>query len=146
MPAYLYVIGPVDGPFKIGFANDVQKRLSAIQTSTHVDLSLHATIAVDNPREAESIVHDCLSQHLIRGEWFRCSKSEAISAIENAFGKVTTFENLDRENENYSFFLSSFEAMAPVNREQFARLYGISDASAVTLAKHRTAQIMEGRV
>jgi hypothetical protein len=146
MPAYLYVIGPVNGPFKIGFANDVQKRLSALQTSTHVELNLHASIAVDDPRKAESAIHERLDKYLIRGEWFRCSKSEAISIIESTFGKVIEANPSDREAENYSFLLSRFDALAPVNREYFAKLYGISDASAAALAKHRTAEIMIGRI
>lgn len=82
MTSNLYVIGPADGPFKIGHAGDVLVRLSGIQSGHHQQLVLHASRPTQTPRECEAKAHNRLAAYRLRGEWFDCPLEEACRAIE----------------------------------------------------------------
>ena len=78
---YVYFIGPVGGPVKIGFTTYVEDRLRSLQTGSHLDLVLWASIEGTLRIEAE--YHENLKNDRIRGEWFATSDS-VILAIKSA--------------------------------------------------------------
>ena len=57
------------GPVKVGYANDVRRRLADLQTASFQRLRLVASMPGDRAAEAE--VHKRLNHLRIRGEWFR---------------------------------------------------------------------------
>jgi uncharacterized protein YlaI len=80
----VYVIGPGDGPYKIGLARNPENRLSSLQTGHHQDLFIHWTFGMLKKAEAQFIeraAHSSLKDKRVRGEWFACSVKEAIDAI-----------------------------------------------------------------
>lgn len=81
MSYYVYAIGPKDsGPTKIGFTNDLEKRLRAIQTGNPTKVIIHHYIEFDNEkdmRKAEKALHRTLAHHREKGEWFNILPEEA---------------------------------------------------------------------
>lgn len=65
---YVYFIGG-EGRVKIGFANNVAKRLSALQTSCPFELRLLASFQGKMKRERE--FHERFAALRMSGEWFR---------------------------------------------------------------------------
>lgn len=84
--AYVYVIGPVDGPQKIGFADDPKDRLSLFQTGNHARLSVNYSLPLArvDVRRVEQCAHFLLQERRVRGEWFDVSPEEASDAISKA--------------------------------------------------------------
>ena len=67
---YVYFIQAGDGgPIKIGSATDVEQRMSDLQVGSAQELRLLAKVPGGYRREGE--LHDFLSKHHIRGEWFQ---------------------------------------------------------------------------
>jgi hypothetical protein len=79
MKEFVYFITSEGGPIKIGRATDVQKRLSALQTSNPETLFVVGVI--HSELHSESSVHRRFEHLRLRGEWFRRS-SELITFIE----------------------------------------------------------------
>lgn len=73
---YLYVVKPKykDGPFKIGIARDLGKRLDNLQTAHHEQLEAFLAVEMDNPRELEKALHRQFRDYRIRGEWFAANR------------------------------------------------------------------------
>jgi hypothetical protein len=71
MKIYFVRLG-VDGPIKIGIANNVVKRISAIQVSCPADLFTMGTRESDKEQvlKWERGFHDIFNNYKIRGEWF----------------------------------------------------------------------------
>ncbi|HWG80743.1 MAG TPA: GIY-YIG nuclease family protein [Stellaceae bacterium] len=83
---FIYVIGTITGPFKIGIAARPEARLRQLQTGNHFKLSLFDTIPVrtaDAPR-VERNIHKALSAHHLSGEWFEVSRERAVAAVADA--------------------------------------------------------------
>lgn len=57
-----------DGPIKIGWTVDPQKRLAQLQTGSHVRLFILGTI--EGSSAGESTLQKRWAQYRIRGEWF----------------------------------------------------------------------------
>lgn len=73
MTFYVYAIGTSTSPTKIGFTNNLQKRLSAIQTGNPENIVIHHFVEFDTEkemREAEKRVHKVLGHLRKKGEWF----------------------------------------------------------------------------
>jgi hypothetical protein len=70
--------------FKIGKATDVKARLSAIQSSNPTPCVLvHSRrIVYELVLGAERAAHTRLQDKRVSGEWFRCTKRQAIRAID----------------------------------------------------------------
>lgn len=81
---HVYVIGPADGPYKVGIAADIKRRLTAIQTSsaTRVAVHLHSP-AIPNALNIEARMHGLLSAFRLMGEWFDCD----LDTIRDAFSR-----------------------------------------------------------
>ena len=69
MSGYIYAfqIGD-DGPIKIGFTTNVEKRKKGIETSTPYDLSI--LLNIPGTKTNECWTHSRLRPHRLRGEWF----------------------------------------------------------------------------
>lgn len=76
---FIYVIGPKEGPQKIGLSGDVEKRLSTLQTGSPVDLMIHHKEPVETKqvRKLEKKIHRELNHKRIKGEWFDYSPEDA---------------------------------------------------------------------
>lgn len=76
---FLYVIGTLDRKQKIGFSENVEKRLTELQTGNPEQLYIHHTEAVpkDRVRLLERKIHKELGHRRLKGEWFNLDASEA---------------------------------------------------------------------
>ena len=76
---FIYVIGPAEGPQKIGLSGDVEKRLQTLQTGFPQDLIVHhkEPIEAKRVRILEKKIHTELSYKRARGEWFNMTPQEA---------------------------------------------------------------------
>jgi hypothetical protein len=82
----VYIIGPEDGPYKIGVAEDAHRRLGQLQHQERKKLLIHAEYQVDSEDNAfnlESTAHAILKKSNVWGEWFDCSLKDAKNAIES---------------------------------------------------------------
>ena len=84
-PGFVYFISAGDA-IKIGFASVVTARLSALQISTHNNLTLLAQIP--GTRLTEKEYHDRFEEYLIRGEWFRSDAEPILQEINRINGVV----------------------------------------------------------
>lgn len=60
--------------FKVGYSNNVEKRLATLQTAIPFDLEIVDLIHCqdsDKARRIESIIHKYIEEHHYRGEWFK---------------------------------------------------------------------------
>lgn len=69
LPLY-FVQDSENGAIKIGVAEDVVSRLRGLQVGNPHELVILAYVS-ESPVGLETFLHSLLSQHLIRGEWFR---------------------------------------------------------------------------
>jgi Meiotically up-regulated gene 113 len=76
---FIYVIGPIEGPQKIGLSGDVEKRLQTLQTGSPLDLQIHhkEPIGSKQVRNLEKKIHTELNHKRKRGEWFDLTPTEA---------------------------------------------------------------------
>jgi hypothetical protein len=81
----VYVIAPDTGfPCKVGVAENVRKRLAALQTAHWEELHIYHTFEVASRGDAfrlERLTHKRLKEHHIRGEWFNVLVSDAYNEI-----------------------------------------------------------------
>ena len=80
---YIYVIGPVTGPQKIGISKDVNVRLKNLQTGNPEKLYIHHMEEI-NPKRVrilEKKIHRDLNHLKLKGEWFNITTDEAIQFV-----------------------------------------------------------------
>jgi hypothetical protein len=92
----IYIIGPKEGPFKIGYAGDPRSRLSNLQVGQAVELFLHYEEETETSRAKviEKLIHRQLGHKRIRGEWFDVKLDEAVAEVRFAFITWGGEENL----------------------------------------------------
>jgi TPR repeat protein len=100
---WVYVITNPAMPniLKIGFSTkDPQLRAQEFyHTNSPHPFIVEYDVLVESPRNFEQLIHKELS-HLNEGkEWFRCSVSEAVSAIREIIGNEIILENLKHNND-----------------------------------------------
>lgn len=81
----IYVIR-CNSDYKIGITNDINKRLSTLQTGNPSKLVLACTLDVPTKAEALSIekaLHTSLAQYNSRLEWFNCHLSVIVKELKN---------------------------------------------------------------
>lgn len=80
---FIYVIGPREGPQKIGLSKDVNKRLQTLQTGFPSTLFVHhkEPIVAKQVRLVEKKIHTELNYKRVRGEWFNLTPEEATDYI-----------------------------------------------------------------
>ena len=85
---FIYVISAEDGTGyqKIGFSQNVEKRLSSIQTGNPTRLKVHYTQEVpkEKVRLLEKKIHQTIKHNKVSGEWFDLTPEEAIAEVEFA--------------------------------------------------------------
>ena len=82
--SFLYIIAASpEGPVKLGFSADPQKRLKQLQTGSAQVLALHHTEEVDDARVkiAERALHRLLGHKRLKGEWFTVTVEEAVFEV-----------------------------------------------------------------
>lgn len=87
MESFVYVIASdPQGPVKIGYSADPQKRLAQLQTGHADRLHLyHAEpFTPDRAPLFEKIIHKTVNHHRRTGEWFGLSVKSAIGEITHA--------------------------------------------------------------
>lgn len=82
----IYVIGPAEGPFKIGYSANPNARLSSLQTGRTDKLILHYSeeTETDKAKVIEKLIHQTIAHKRIRGEWFDVTLDEAIGEVRHA--------------------------------------------------------------
>jgi hypothetical protein len=67
----IYIVGPKNGPYKVGIAKDVYTRIGALQIACWEELVVHhISNYVGDARLVEELIHKTLWDKHIRGEWF----------------------------------------------------------------------------
>lgn len=64
----VYVIGPEDGPYKIGISGDVKRRIADLQTGAWSKLQL--ICSCDGTEALELELHHRFKKYRLQGEWF----------------------------------------------------------------------------
>ncbi|MFC7663671.1 GIY-YIG nuclease family protein [Methylorubrum suomiense] len=80
------MIGPADGPVKVGVTNDVESRRSVLQVAslTALEISLSVALSRQEAFAVERHAHFLLKEHRVRGEWFRVLPVRAVQAVQAA--------------------------------------------------------------
>jgi hypothetical protein len=88
---YIYVFGTRTGYYKIGLANDVQKRLSGVQSNCPLKLSVVHYFSCEKTKSIESRLHAVFLSKKTTGEWFSLSRSD-IKWIQTLYDGITLFQ------------------------------------------------------
>lgn len=88
---YFMQMQNADGYVKIGFSENVAKRLSSIQVGSPYKIEVIALLANES-QTMEGIIHTILVNSWIKGEWFRPTE-EVLECIENV------------KNNNFGLFI-----------------------------------------
>ncbi len=93
---YIYVIGPENGPVKIGYTGDPPSRLVNLQVGHNEKLMIHHLREIDSERVwvMEKLIHRGISYKKIRGEWYDISIQDAIFEVDHTFMKWEDEPNL----------------------------------------------------
>lgn len=79
LPGYVYFIFNLDSnAIKVGFTQDVRKRLAALQTSSPAQLELLGAIKTQSATTAKQLekdLHQQFAQWHLSGEWFKAEKT-----------------------------------------------------------------------
>lgn len=143
----VYIIGPADGPYKVGIAKNVAARLSALQTSTHQRLMVHAHFDAGSreaAREAEIETHRRLKPFRLSGEWFSCSLDQALSAAPQ-FELGPDGGRLTGPRSRDDIYRALYELAAQVPeplRAKLAEQVGAKDSTPEAIAQARVDEIM----
>lgn len=147
---YVYVIGNARGPFKVGIAANVKRRVTSLQTGHHEQVLIHAMrqcADVEEARAIERLAHTKLLPNRLRGEWFVCSLEDAVAAIGADFTADDFDEVKPRSFDDIYEWLLQMLRLVPLHgREYLARLYGIDSPEPERLAGYRGTQIMAGNI
>jgi len=87
--AHVYAIEADNGCVKVGYSNDVEKRLEQLQRASPVVLTLVGKVEADNCHAVENAVHDRLEDDHLHAEWF--------DTDENVLEIIEYFANLDED-------------------------------------------------
>lgn len=94
--SFIYIIGPENGPYKIGHSVDPDKRCSQLQTSRleRIRVLYKREVNKEIVEVMEKLIHKQLSIHKIRGEWFNLKLEDMIMEIDYAFIRWEDVPNL----------------------------------------------------
>lgn len=95
--SFVYVIaaGP-DGPVKVGFSGDPERRLRQLQTGHPERLRIYHRQTFDPVRAPlmEKLIHRLMAPSRCQGEWFRYSVEDAIAEVEFSLIRYGEHTNL----------------------------------------------------
>lgn len=87
-PHYVYVISasisPEQGPVKVGYSQNVAKRLKQLQPGSHDKLYIHFQsefLSLEIAKAVEEKFHTDFSESRMSGEWFGISAVEAMQHL-----------------------------------------------------------------
>lgn len=141
MSTYVYVIGPDEGPYKIGFAANLRSRHSGLQSGNHTRLVCHFAAADECAPKRERELHERFAAQRLLGEWFNVPLSEIRSAfkslglepIDLPIGVAQTIEPIPDDEVEELFRgrctperFSMFRKAMGLNRSQAAEALGLS--------------------
>lgn len=89
----IYVIGPSNGPLKIGIAENAKSRRSILNVGNHQYLRIHHIHDVESEEEAlriERELHFHFQDSHIRGEWFQLSVDD-LPKVKQMFSSLIMF-------------------------------------------------------
>lgn len=124
---YVYLIaGTHNGRtmYKIGKANDVQKRLKSFEVAIPFDIDLVFAIEVKSPLSIESLLHKQFKDNRRDGEWFDFNSDMLICAVITmvhlqcsceSFCNVWTNEQNNRNKLDNNSYIEYLEAMLDFN-------------------------------
>lgn len=122
---FVYIVGVVDNPVKIGVAANVKKRLESLQIGCPDQLQVFHALRVlsHSAQPIEAAAHRALGEHHRRGEWFNVSAALAWETVV-AVGKPIADELSYRLRVDGSL-LNQLRADFPVDpcAEDFLRWY-----------------------
>ncbi len=73
-PSWLYFLQQgTKGPIKIGYTNDVARRVNSLQMGNPARLRVRAAVVVEDAPDAEKFLKGLFKESHVRGEWFRPS-------------------------------------------------------------------------
>lgn len=102
--AYVYLIGPDDGPYKIGHCTNISMRLTSLQCGNWQELKVQHSITVPmfTAVSAERVMHTRFKDHRIRGEWFDAKLDTLVRQL-----NAVAIEAFDADAANDSFHQNS---------------------------------------
>ena len=141
---YVYIIGAKDGPFKIGVAKDVKKRLKNLQTGSYSRLYIHAVKKCNSREEARSVelsAHISLSTMKMTGEWFSCALTDAIYATDASEEEII----LNEEDAisavcKKDLGLAYLKTLPQTSLDYLAKYHGLTSATAESINDHILAK------
>jgi len=83
-PAFVYVIGCADGPYKVGYSASPGNRLFALGLGSRPGYAVLHTVECSRARDVEQMAHHLLQEDRIKGEWFTASLEKCREAIDRA--------------------------------------------------------------
>lgn len=105
--SYIYIIqSGKKGPYKIGIARDVEKRMSGLQTGNPEELHIIAKFYFSSHKQTakiEKILHNKFRKMHIRGEWF--SNKIRLSLIDDCFKTDFNNQRKIKKDEKINDFL-----------------------------------------
>lgn len=85
--SYIYIIGPENGPYKIGYSSKPEERCRQLQTGQPQHIKVHHLREIDEERVAvmEKLIHRQLGYQRVRGEWFNVPLEDLKGEVDFAF-------------------------------------------------------------
>ena len=82
--SYIYVIGGLEPPFKVGISENPQKRLKSLQTGHPYPLQIHSLTetCVTKTKLLETVIHRNLKHLRTNGEWFDVPVKDLILEVQ----------------------------------------------------------------
>lgn len=138
---YVYLIGPEGGPYKVGIADDLKKRLTTLQVGCWEDLIVHHTVSVPSTlaRHIEKVMHYIYKPMHMRGEWYDVDLAELRSEIDKqAADRMKVRADNDTFSPSECFHLCRDPALAFTTLTRYrndANRDGAKDINSRLLAK-----------
>jgi len=82
-------------PIKIGFTNDLRRRMRTLQTGNPLELKLLGWIVSDDDSELERDLHQRFESRRSRGEWFHIEPADILSILMQAGSRGFVMKNAD---------------------------------------------------
>lgn len=82
--SFIYVIGGIDPPYKVGVSRDPARRLKSLQTGYPYPLQVHYSKATEicKTKLLEQVIHRHLKMYKTNGEWFDITLDKLILDVD----------------------------------------------------------------
>jgi hypothetical protein len=133
----VYVIGPENGPFKIGISNDVERRLVGLQTGNPNRLTIHFSMEHPQARDLEARLHAAFARDNLVGEWFETPLDTIREALIAGIPVNIGVTDWSMSAPSFCRWLADMKSAGLARSDaECARLLGISANSVVSLKKN----------